>query len=297
MLFSPIQTAVPQQLHPLVWRLTAPNPGLMTGPGTNSYVVGVPGQDCVVVDPGPADVGHVHRLWDLATQWGAAPQAIRAIVCTHSHPDHAPGAWLLQQRYQEFANSQPQHATTPPVLGLPSGPNARADSQFTPNVVLSNKELVQLTRCTLQAIHTPGHASNHLCLHVLGEGLLLTGDHVLHGSTTVVAPPDGDMTAYLHSLRTVLALCDSENRPIGPGTVHTLLPAHGPAIAAAAEYLTTLLAHRLGREAKVAAAMRALPHGGLDDWLPLVYDDVPPGLWPIARLSLHAHVLRLQSQT
>jgi glyoxylase-like metal-dependent hydrolase (beta-lactamase superfamily II)/8-oxo-dGTP pyrophosphatase MutT (NUDIX family) len=274
-----------QSEHPVallknVLRLTAPNPGAMTGPGTNSYLVGEPATGYIAIDPGPADPDHVERLWR------AAAGQIRFIVCTHSHPDHSPGARPLQALCQG----------RPPILGLPSQPTARAGSAFTPDRALQNKELIALEgqgpdgeiTHTLEVIFTPGHAANHLCLVLLEDGLLFSGDHVLNGSTTVVDPPDGDMTAYLDSLDILSAACEAH-------AIEFILPAHGYVLGAAKGAIAWLKAHRLQREAKVVAAMQARPDGTLDDWLALAYDDVPTRLWPVAARSLLAHVERLRS--
>ncbi len=274
-----------QSEHPVallknVLRLTAPNPGAMTGPGTNSYLVGEPATGYIAIDPGPADPDHVERLWC------AAAGQIRFIVCTHSHPDHSPGARPLQALCQG----------RPPILGLPSQPTARAGSAFTPDRALQNKELIALEgqvpdgeiTHTLEVIFTPGHAANHLCLVLLEDGLLFSGDHVLNGSTTVVDPPDGDMTAYLDSLDILSAACEAH-------AIEFILPAHGYVLGAAKGAIAWLKAHRLQREAKVVSAMQARPDGTLDDWLALAYDDVPTRLWPVAARSLLAHVERLRS--
>ncbi|MEO6972735.1 MAG: MBL fold metallo-hydrolase, partial [Rhodoferax sp.] len=261
-------------------RLTAPNPGAMTGPGTNSYLVGDPATGYIAIDPGPADPEHLERLWR------AAGGQIRLIVCTHSHPDHSPGARPLQALCQNH----------PPILGLPSQPTARAASTFSPDRSLRNDEQLVLVgqgpdgeiTHTLQVIFTPGHAANHLCLVLLEDGLLFSGDHVLNGSTTVVDPPDGDMTAYLDSLDLLSAACDAH-------AIEFILPAHGHVLGAAKGAIGWLKAHRLQREAKVIAAMQARPDGTLDDWVALAYDDVPPRMWPVAARSLLAHVERIRS--
>jgi glyoxylase-like metal-dependent hydrolase (beta-lactamase superfamily II)/8-oxo-dGTP pyrophosphatase MutT (NUDIX family) len=290
-----------QIVHPLDWqseqpvpllknvlRLTAPNPGAMTGPGTNSYLVGDPSTGFIAIDPGPADDAHLQKLWR------AAGGDIRLIVCTHSHPDHSPGARPLQAMC----------AAPPPILGLPSASTARAHSAFTPDRALQNKELLTLinkgleanlsykTSHTLQVIHTPGHAANHVCLVLLEDGLLFSGDHILNGSTTVIDPPDGDMNDYLNSLDVLQNACAEHN-------IKFILPAHGYVIggpdAEASDAITRLKNHRLQREAKVMAAMQALPEGTLDDWVAQVYDDVPERMWPVAKRSLMAHVARIES--
>ncbi|PWW47959.1 recombination protein RecT [Melaminivora alkalimesophila] len=282
--------------HPLDWqcerpvpllknvqRLTAANPGVMTGPGTNSYVVGEAATGHIVIDPGPADTEHIERLWR------AAGGDIRAIVCTHSHPDHFPGAAPLQA--MAVAHGRP----APPILGLPSAPTARAASHFVPDRALDDGELLvlsgrglegQLTH-TLQVVHTPGHAANHLCLLLREDGLLFSGDHILNGSTTIIDPPDGNMADYLDSLARLDALCAEHG-------VEFIAPAHGYVLCDARAVIAQLQAHRLAREARVLAAMQAEPQGTLADWTRRAYDDVPPRMWPLAQRSLLAHVERIR---
>lgn len=265
----------PVQLLRHLQRLTAPNASVMTGPGTNSYIVGDAATGYLVIDPGPNDTAHLQRL--VAATGGD----IRLIACTHSHPDHSPGARPLQALCTR----------KPPILGLPSQPTSRPDSQFTPDRTLADGELLQLegagTTHTLQVIHTPGHASNHLCLVLREDGLLFSGDHVLNGSTTMVSPPDGDMTAYLDSLDRLTAAC-------GEHAIEFILPAHGHVLGFAPEAIARLKEHRLQREAKVIAAMRARPDGTPEDWVPLAYDDTPAAVWPLALRSLLAHVDRIR---
>ena len=277
-------TNAPVRLLKNVIRLTAPNPGAMTGPGTNSYLVGDPHTGYIAIDPGPNEPEHIERLWQ------AAGGDIRMIVCTHSHPDHSPGAKPLQTLCNDSPHGKPA------IFGLPSAPTANEYSQFTPDQSLHNQELLTLVSRDLQAnhshtlkvIHTPGHAANHLCLVLLEDGLLFSGDHVLNGSTTVVNPPDGEMTAYLESLDVLTAACAQH-------AIDFILPAHGYVISDAPVAIAQLKAHRLKREAKILKVMQAQPHGSMDDWVEVVYDDVPPRLWPVAKRSLLAHVQRLQS--
>ena len=283
-------TLQPMPLLKNVMRLTAPNPGVMTGPGTNSYLVGDPNTGYIAIDPGPADAAHIERLWH------AAGGDIRMIVCTHSHADHSPGAKPLQA----LCTNAPQGV--PPILGLASLPTARANSEFTPDRVLSNQELLTLSAKsihanttdatlathTLKVIHTPGHAANHLCLVLVEDGLLFSGDHILNGSTTVVDPPDGEMTAYLDSLDALSAACTEHD-------IRFILPAHGYVLGQAANAISHLKTHRLKREAKILKVMQAQPNGNMDDWVAKAYDDVPPRMWPVAKRSLLAHVQRIEA--
>ncbi len=275
------KTDQPVALLKNLQRLTAPNPGVMTGPGTNSYLVGDPNTGYIAIDPGPADDEHLQRLWR------AAGGQIRMIVCTHSHPDHSPGAAPLQALCSH----------KPPILGLASQPTARANSRFSPDRALADGEKLVLQGTgvdgeithTLRVVHTPGHAANHLCLVLEEDGLLFSGDHVLNGSTTVIDPPDGHMGDYLDSLDKLAAACEA-------GGIEFILPAHGHVLGFAHQAITHLKAHRLKREAKIAAAMQALPQGSLQEWVEKAYDDVPPRLWPVAARSLQAHVDHIREQ-
>ena len=269
-----------------VLRLTAPNPGFMTGPGTNSYLVGDAHTGFIAIDPGPADADHVARLWAAATHADGSGGNLRLIVCTHSHLDHAPGAAPLQALCA-------QAGVRVPILGLASAPTARANSHFVPDAALAHGQRLALLgpsgqdSHTLQAIHTPGHAANHVCLLLEEDGLLFSGDHILNGSTTVIDPPDGHMGHYLDSLDLLHQACTAHS-------VHFILPAHGHAMPDALGAIAHLKAHRLAREAKIAAVMQVNPQGDPDQWLPLAYDDVNPRLWPVAKRSLLAHVEHIQ---
>ena len=284
-----------QITHPLDWqseqpvpllknvsRLTAPNPGAMTGPGTNSYLVGDPNTGYIAIDPGPADAEHLQQLWR------AAGGDIRMIVCTHSHPDHSPGARPLQDLCADAPHGKP------PILGLASQPTARAASAFTPDRELMHRECLHLShregvvQHSLQVLHTPGHAANHLCLALLEDGLLFSGDHVLNGSTTVIDPPDGNMSDYLDSLDLLADACAQHD-------LQFILPAHGYVMQDATGVIAHLKAHRLKRENKIREAMQAQPAGTMDDWVALAYDDVPSRMWPLAKRSLLAHVQRIEA--
>lgn len=248
-------------VSPLVVRMTAPNPGMMTGPGTNTYLVGT--DTLVVVDPGPDDDGHLDALAEL----GAG--RVRTIVVTHTHPDHAPGAAGLAAR------------TGAEVLGF-----SERDG-FVPSRAVGDGFELHGPGVTLRALHTPGHASNHLCWLLVGERMLFSGDHVMQGSTVVIAPPDGDMARYLASLRMLLGL----DPPIA-----TIAPGHGALIVDPAAALEGIIEHRLAREEKVADALATAGRATVDDLLPTVYAEVRDELLPVARQSLWAHLRKLDAE-
>lgn len=275
--------AVP--LRKNLWRLTAPNANVMTGPGTNSYLVGEASTGYIAIDPGPADEAHIHRLFH------AAGGDIRHIVCTHSHADHSPGALILQ------ALCVAQGHTRPLIYGIASATTARPNSYFVPDKAVYDGECVTLsalgisgnTHChTLRVIHTPGHAANHICLLLQEDALLFTGDHILNGSTPVIDTPDGNMADYLDSLDKLDGICVQYG-------VEFLLPAHGYVLGDGRAVIARLKAHRLARESKIIAAMRQKADGSLQDWVASAYADTPASLWPLAERSLKAHIERIKT--
>jgi glyoxylase-like metal-dependent hydrolase (beta-lactamase superfamily II) len=244
------------EVRPGVLRLTAPNPGLMTGPGTNTYLVG--GTDPVIIDPGPADAAHIAAIVAAAAPLGP----VRAILVTHTHAA----------------------ATGARVVGFGPGEDFEPDERAGEGWTLACPGNAATGDLTLRALHTPGHASNHLCWLVEEHALLLTGDHVMHGSTVVIRPPDGDLHQYLASLARV--------RDATPA-IHTLAPGHGRLMDHVPEVIDALVAHRLGRHETVGAALRGRGEGTVDELLPEVYGDVTERQLPVARYSLWAHLRAL----
>ncbi len=261
-----ILPGVVAKLSDKVRRITAPNPGVMTGPGTNTYLLGA-GDEIAVIDPGPADDAHVQVLLE------EAKGHIRWIFVTHTHMDHSPAAEFLRQK------------TGAQLLGLPSPRDARYDQSFRPDRVLAHGERISVAGCTLRVIHTPGHAPNHLCYLLEDERLLFTGDHIMQGSTVVISPPHGDMAAYFASLR----LLQQED-------IAYLAPGHGFLMDKPQEMVERLLLHRLERENKVLNALRDLGPATLEGLLPSVYKDVPTRMHPVAIRSLHAHLIKLKAE-
>jgi len=252
-----------------VIRVTANNGSVMTGPGTNTYLVGGgPRNEWAAIDAGPLDERHLEAV--LA----AAPGPITRIFATHTHHDHSPGSAPLNARTGAAVHGR-----------LPAHPEWQ-DAAFAPSVLLQGGERIELDDgVTLRVIHTPGHASNHLCYMLEEEKTLFAGDHVMQQSTVVINPPDGDMAAYLASLRSLL---DEELDWIAPG--------HGFLMAEPRKAIEHIVAHRLKREAKVVAAMQSLGPAQEEALLAKVYDDVPQKLHPVALRSLRAHLLMLQAE-
>ena len=257
-----IQPGVAKRLDRYVTRITAPNPGMMTGPGTNTYLVGE--DDLAVIDPGPSIDSHIEKII------AAGAGRIRWILATHTHVDHSPAAVLLKA------------ATGAQVLGRPRPADGNQDHSFAPDRVLADGERFSIGNLHLRAMHTPGHASNHLCYLLEKTKMLFTGDHVMQGSTVVINPPDGDMRAYLASLERIL---EEEIAIFAPG--------HGYLIGAPHKEVRRLVAHRLAREAKVTAALERRGEAAPEELVADVYDDVSPRLHPVAARSLAAHLDKL----
>jgi len=253
------------QISDRVRRVTAPNPGVMTGPGTNAYLVG--SDALALIDPGPVIDTHAEILLRLAGG------KLRWVLCTHTHQDHSPGALAIRA------------ATGAQVIGMPPPGDGRQDVTFKPDWVMRDGERLQAPGFTLRAVHTPGHASNHLCYLLEEEKLLFTGDHVMQGSTVVIGPPDGSMLQYLASLERLLSL-----------DIARFAPGHGHPIDTPHDEVRKLIKHRLGREQKALSALRQAKRGDLAALVPLAYDDVSPKLHPVAQRSLFAHLLKLETE-
>ncbi len=243
-------------------RIVAGNAGMMTGPGTNTYLLGE--REITVVDPGPPDPAHLEAILRSA----GAP--IRFILATHTHRDHSPLVLELAQR----SGAQ--------VMGLPPPGDGRQDESFRPQHLPRDGERLQLGDCEVLAVHTPGHASNCVCYLLTAERLLLTGDHVLQGVSPVILPPDGDMSAYLDSLDKLFAL-----------DFDRIAPGHGGVMSDAKGALRALRAHRLAREEKVIAKLGAMLEASIETLTPAVYDDVAADRHSWAQLTLKAHLIKL----
>ena len=246
-----LSPGVASAISPLVRRIVAPNAGLLTGAGSNTYLVGV--DEIVVVDPGPDVASHVDAIV------GCGGDRIRWIVLTHSHEDHAGGAGALAEQ------------TGAEILAF-----GNMEDGFE----------LEATEFRVQALHTPGHTSDSLCFLLEEERMLFTGDTVIDGSTVVIAPPDGDMAAYLASLDRL------SSRRL---RLRTIAPGHGHLIDTPAARLAEYTSHRLEREASILAALEA---GAVtvDQLVDAVYVDLNPGLRPAAAQTVHAHLIKLAAE-
>ncbi|WP_327520202.1 MBL fold metallo-hydrolase [Sphingomonas sp.] len=266
-------TGVAMQLEPLVARVLAANPSPFTYTGTQTYLVGT--SDVAVIDPGPDLPDHLDAL--IAA---IAGRPVRAILCTHTHRDHSPASRPLAA------------ATGAPIIGCAplalddDGPRADAafDRDYAPDRVLADGERVSGDGWTLEAVATPGHTSNHLCFALSESGALFTGDHIMGWSTSVVAPPDGDMGAYMASLDKLLARDD-----------RVYYPAHGPEVTTPQRLARGMMGHRKQREGQI---LRLLGQqvGAIPDMVTRMYVGLDPRLTGAAGRSVLAHLIDLQNR-
>ena len=248
----------------LIKKITAPNGGVFTGQGTNTYLIGK--DDITLIDPGPNISQHIETILDEGRD------KIKRILVTHTHIDHSPAAKIISKELNI------------PLLGrLVDRESEWEDETFIPDTVLSHGDLIETKEYSLETIHTPGHASNHLCFYLEKHKCLLTGDHIMDGSTVVIAPPDGNMTEYINSLK---LLEDYDIDYFAPG--------HGNYMEEPSKTIQSIIRHRLSRESKVLRCIEKNEQSNLDELLPLVYDDVSEMLHPIARMSLLAHIIKLE---
>ena len=273
---KPWPTGIADQVEPLVMRVLAPNPSPYTFTGTQTYVVGQEdGPDCAVIDPGPDDPAHLDAIESTIEN-----RVVRAIMCTHTHRDHSPGAAPLAQR-----TGAPVVGCAPLVLKteLPRADEA-FDTTYEPDRVLEDGEQMRGTGWTLTAVATPGHTSNHLCFALEESGALFTGDHVMGWSTSVVIPPDGDMGDYMASLEKLMAREDT--------VYHS---AHGPAIEKPRQLVRGMIGHRRQRENQIVRLMgeRARP---VSEFIPEMYKGLDERLIPAAEMSVTAHLIDLEKR-
>ena len=255
---------VPSALSPLVRRIVAPNPGPFTGPGTNTYLVGI--DEVAVIDPGPDDAGHIDAIIGASMR-----ERVRWVLLTHTHPDHAPGTKRLVKE------------TGAEVLAFTKKPK---DGDVIPDRVIGEGATIEGTEFGLEVLHTPGHAPDHLCFFLEEERVLFTGDNVLDGMFSVINPArGGDMAVYLETLARLEKL-----------RVTRLCPGHGDVIEEARARIQEYSAHRLEREREVLGVLKAGPARVADIVTSLYGDrDLHPKLVEAAGWQVHAHLLKLKA--
>ncbi|MFZ5492712.1 MAG: MBL fold metallo-hydrolase [Pseudomonadota bacterium] len=253
------------EVWPGVRRITAPNPGMMTGPGTNTYLVGE--RQVLVIDPASDDPAH------LAAIKAAGAGAITAVLVTHAHPDHAPGAQQLAADC-----GVPVYGNEIPLVGVNT-------PGYAPDRVLADGDVLASDAGPLRALRTPGHAADHICYLLENEHLLFAGDHLMDGTTVVIAPPDGDMAAYLASLRRL------QREP-----VERIAPGHGRLMHGAQATLQQVIDHRMAREAAILNALEGGAGRRIPDLVAELYAAVPKALHALAEMSVHAHLIKLAAE-
>ncbi len=253
----------PVRISQRVQRITAPNAGAMTGPGTNSYIIGK--EELALIDPGPCINSHIDAMLK------ATHSKLKWIFVTHTHRDHSPAALPMAE------------ATGAELIGNIIPNDGFQDETFQNATAITNDETVCTEEFSIRALLTPGHVSNHVCYLVEEDKILVTGDHMMQGSTVVIVPPAGSMIAYIDSLNRMLNY-----------DVEYVAPGHGDLIKEPDKEIAYLIAHRLKREKKVYESLAAVGKASIEQLVPSVYNDVDSSLHKWAALSLHAHLIKLE---
>lgn len=259
------------QVTPLVRRVIANNPGPFTYTGTGTYIVG--SKELAVIDPGPLDDNHLEAILTATKN-----EKITHIMVTHTHNDHSPLAKSLKERTGALIYSFDQNSIN---IGENNKFEEGYDNKFSCDIKLKDGDLIRGGDWTLEAIHTPGHTSNHLCYSLKEEKILFSGDHVMGWSTTVIVPPDGDMEDYIQSLEKLLRRDDKN-----------YLPTHGKMIENPKELVKKYITHRSSREDQIIKTIKS-GNNKIIDIVKVIYVDVDKRLYPAASMSTLAHLTRM----
>ena len=261
-----------EQVSPLIRRVTARNPSGFTFHGTNTYVIGH--GKVAVLDPGPLLDEHVEALKQLL-----AEETVNHLLITHTHMDHSPAVAPLKQCWQARSYGYGPHGAGKQEEGVQI--EAGGDMDFNPDVRVADGDQIQGDGWTIECVYTPGHTSNHICFALLEEKALFTGDHVMGWSTSVIGPPDGDMTSYMESLEKLLTRDDE-----------VYWPAHGTCIHDVKNFVTTFIQHRLGRERQILCCLQD-GYNIITEMVPMMYKETDPRMYGAAALSVLAAMIRL----
>ena len=260
-----------ERLTPLIRRVTARNPSGFTFHGTGTYIIGR--KDVAVIDPGPLLEEHIQALKRLLSG-----ENITHILITHTHLDHSPAAAPLKDFWGVKTFGFGPHGGG---IGNSQNTEAGGDKDFAPDVVCKDGTIISADDWTIECVHTPGHTSNHLCFALLEENSMFTGDHVMGWSTSVIGPPDGNMTDYIKSLEKLLRRKES-----------TYWPTHGSSIDNVREFVKAFIDHRLEREEQILSCLRQ-GINVISKMIPIMYSETDPSLHPAAARSAFAAIIRL----
>ncbi len=257
------------QLSPLIRRVIANNPSPFTFTGTGTYIIGT--GNVAVIDPGPLLDAHVDAILDAL----GPDEQVSHIVVTHTHLDHSPASKPLQER-----TKAPIYSFAPPRVDAFDGPRLEedADDNFAPDHIVAHGDLIKGDNWTLECVFTPGHMANHMCYALVEEKALFTGDHVMGWSTSVIAPPDGNMNDYMQSLDLLLSRDDD-----------IYWPTHGTSIDDPKAFVRAYIEHRRGREEQIISRLKA-GDSDIRQMVETIYADVDKRLHPAAALSVFAHI-------
>jgi len=262
-----------EQLSPLVRRVTARNPSGFTFHGTGTYIIGK-GDSVAVIDPGPMLDEHINALKTLLNG-----ETVTHILITHTHMDHSPAAAPLKLHWNAKTYGYGPHGAGKVSEGVQI--EAGGDMAFKPDVVIGDLDKLSGNGWTVECVYTPGHTSNHICFALEEEKALFTGDHVMGWSTSVIGPPDGDMTSYLSSLEKLLTRDDE-----------IYWPTHGTCINDVKSFVQAFIDHRLDREQQILACLKD-GYGVITEMVPVMYTDTDPGLYGAAARSVLAAMIRM----
>lgn len=264
-----------EKMSDRITRVLCENPSPYTYTGTGTYIVGA-GDTVAVIDPGPRMQTHLHSLMRVLDG-----KSVSHILVTHTHADHSPLAKPLADETGAKIYAFGPHGTGRKGGLVGEDVEAGADKSFVPDVKIEDGDSFTGPNWTLRAIHTPGHTANHLCFQLVEEDTVFVGDHVMAWATTVISPPDGDMTDYLASLRKLSALEASK-----------LVPTHGPWIDEPAPFIRGIITHRKMREGQISGLLKDAP-ATIESLVKRMYKDVDPRLHPAAARSVFAHILSM----